>query len=34
VRKLPEDFVPWHLLYDGPHPDKDGKFVIVIPVGA
>jgi len=32
VRKLPEDFLPWHLLYDGPHPDKDGKFVIVIPV--
>jgi putative peptidoglycan lipid II flippase len=33
VSKLPEDFLPWHLLYDGPHPDKDGKFVIVTPVG-
>ena len=31
-KKLPEDFLPWHLLYDGPHPDKDGKYVIVIPV--
>ena len=26
------DFLPWHLSYDGPHPDKDGKYVIVIPV--
>jgi hypothetical protein len=32
VGKLPEDFRPWHLLYDGPHPDKDGRFVIVIPI--
>ena len=32
VKALPEDFLPWHMLYDGPHPDKDGKFVIVIPV--
>ena len=32
VSKLPEDFLPWRLLRDYPHPDKDGKFVIVIPV--
>jgi putative peptidoglycan lipid II flippase len=32
VKALPEDFLPWHMLYDGPHPDKDGKYVIVIPV--
>ncbi len=32
VKDLPQDFLPWHLLYDGPHPDKDGKYVIVIPV--
>ncbi len=32
VEDLPQDFMPWHLLYDGPHPDKDGKYVIVIPV--
>jgi hypothetical protein len=31
VKDLPQDFLPWHLLYDGPHPDKDGKYVIVIP---
>ncbi len=32
IADLPQDFLPWHLLYDGPHPDKDGKFVIVVPV--
>ncbi len=32
VKDLPQDFLPWHLLYDGPHPDKDGKYVVVVPV--
>ncbi len=32
VKDLPIDFLPWHLKYDGPHPDKDGKYVIVVPV--
>jgi hypothetical protein len=30
VADLPEDFLPWDLRHV--YPDKDGKFVIVIPV--
>ncbi len=33
VSALPHDFLPWRRPVGGPYPDKNGKFVVVLPVG-